>query len=70
MKLTKAQRDLLWLATKLGGTIRVFSDQRADVLKLAIDGLFVRNGKYLDQTATITPAGRAALAEKDKANER
>jgi len=69
MKLTKAQKLMLTLARDLGGTIRVFPDQFSTATILEGVGYLVGNGKYFSRTATLTPAGRAAL-EQEPRNER
>jgi hypothetical protein len=65
-RLTRGQRVLLDVAMSLGGTIHVFADQRSDVAKLVSCGYMTTTGKIIDQQATITPSGLAALAQSEE----
>lgn len=55
---------MLELARDLGGTIRVFPDQFLTATILEARGYLAGNGKYFSRSATITPAGRAALEQE------
>ena len=59
-KLTKAQRAFLRIAEAFGGECRVFQDQWTTASVLAARGLITVEG-IIQRTATLTPAGRAAL---------
>ena len=65
MKLTKAQRVTLRIATDFGGTIKVYPDQYSVVNMLKAHGLMIDNGMIIDRRASITDAGRRALAEAE-----
>lgn len=65
IRLTRPQRAALDIAIGLGGTIRVYPDQRAVITQLEAQGLMEpAGGGWIDRRSTITPAGRAALKEQ------
>lgn len=63
-KLTRAQRMFLQTAIEYGGRLKVYPDQKATALALAVQGLITTKGRS-EAVAEVTPAGRAVLDAGD-----